>query len=140
MKSPIYLIRILETFFLVGFVVTYTVTPEGVSWSYTFISVLCNFSFSTNAEEIVISSIFVGYPISLLGTTLYWKHLKPRPRRWSVGLAVLGVFASGNEVLRYLLGYDFQVLIQFPTVLVIIDWAMFKGFRWFPTGQSQRVE
>jgi len=128
MKPAIILLRILETLFLVGVVITYTVTPTEHAWHFAFLAVLCNFSITSGADQIVISSAVLGYVLSLLGTSLQWNTANRKLRFASLVLALLGFFVCANEIARYFLGHSFQVFVHIPIAVVVMDWMMvWKG-------------
>ncbi|MCE9589739.1 MAG: hypothetical protein K8S99_04370 [Planctomycetes bacterium] len=129
MKPTLVALRFLETIFLVGVVVTYTVSPTSQAWGYSFLSVFCNFSIASSADHIVISSVVIGYVFSLVGTGMQWRTANPKLRGWSLSLALLGLIVCLNEVGRYFLGYHFQILVHVPIAVVVIDWIMIRQYK-----------
>jgi len=124
MNPVLIVLRVLETVFLVGFVFTYTVTPNSQNINFSFLSVFCNFSINSGSDQIVISSAVVGYLISLIGTLVWWRNTELKLRLWPLGLTVLGLIVCLNEIGRYFFGYQFQILIHLPIAVVIINWVL----------------
>ena len=129
MRFGILAIRALETLFLVVFVVTFTVTPDGVTRTTHFASVSFAFWIRAAPETVVLSSILIGYVFSVLGTLMRWKTSGNTLRAISIGLASCGIFACLNEFARLFVGYSLQILLHFPIALVVVDWLMLRGPR-----------
>lgn len=90
-KPVLILLRTLETPFLVGVVVTYTVEPTARSWHVEILPALCNFSIASSADQIVISIAIFGYELSLQGTAPQWTTANQKPRLASLVLPLLAL-------------------------------------------------
>jgi len=119
---------------------------EGTNWSITAhaqfdVSLPSNSADSPRKRHVFISSLIVGYLLSLTGTLLDKKT--PRKILWtsSCVLSSLGVASYANEILRYLSsGYDVQFIASAGIVLVIIDWSMLVRQRTKPATEPSEDE
>jgi hypothetical protein len=93
---------------------------------------ILNRSSSDRVERrtVFISSLLVGYFLSLVGTLAVQKD---RPKAlWAISLilSALGFVCYGNEMVRYFVaGHDVSILFNSGIVLLIIDWAMLARLR-----------
>lgn len=80
-----------------------------------------------SATHVVVSTIGLGYLLSLIGTIL--QRATAQRILWilSLMLCVLGLASVANEVIRYCVGYTrytFQFMVSVPAAVLILDWAM----------------
>ena len=86
------------------------------------------FSIDPDSHRVVVSTLLIGYAMSLAGTLLQRRGV---PRiLWSICLvaAALGAFSYANELVRLWLGYEryqFEVIIHTGILLVMADWLLF---------------
>jgi len=120
--KKIKILKIISTLFLIGIVVTKTIT---LNESFTEFEILkLDFKLLLNFESntFYLSSLLIGYILSLLGTILSMKIVgKKFILLFSVLISILGILSYLNEFTRIWFNH-LQILISFPILLVILDW------------------
>ena len=117
--------RALSTFFLI-FPFTAIITATSITYGFSFLELA--FSFNIGAkDEIVLSTMLLGYIISFLTSFSILQQKKSKLVIASMVLSSLGILSYGHEIVRLFTGYDFQIMINMAILLVILDWLTVKG-------------
>ncbi len=127
MNKKLLVLRVLETIFLVGLVGTIHPTVSGFDYFIKLLSISFNFSITLRANSVIFSSVLVGYIFSFFATYLQRVTDKRHLRKFSFILSLIGIVSYGNELARYYVGYNFQLMLDFPIVLLVVDWLLFKS-------------
>jgi hypothetical protein len=143
MKRNLLILRIAETVLLL--VVVYAARgvetrPTGeVVYHYAPFNLLVGPAFhwfyNPSASYFVVSSITLGYLVSVIGTLLQ----RGKPNRAlclsSLVLAGVGLLSFANEFIRYHASYGLELIVSLPALVLVIDWAM-----WGLLATEQREE
>ena len=133
-------LRIIETIFLFGIVFIKTITPEQWSKSISYLAAGFHLNISTRADTFIFSTLLIGYIISLIASFMQ-RGIKNEWLKPSFVFAFLGMAGFSNEILRYIIGYKFQLILSFPILLLIFDWlAFFKLIKKSPNQQVDPIE
>jgi len=131
LKTRIKRLRILSTILLVGIIVNYAFPPRGVHIDFQLLRLefMIGYYDTLYAKELQLSSLFLGYIVSLIGS-LYSIKLLGKSKYFILPIifSLLGILTYLNEISR--LFYDhFQFIFLLPFVQVIIDWLSYRALK-----------
>ncbi len=124
-------LRILETVFLVELICTfYRGEPQiggtPILMSFEVLTLGIQVHITASPEPAVLSTAILGYVFSFLATLFLQRDQSTWKWNLSIALSVLGFISLFNEALRLFLGYDFQLMLTLPALLVLLDWLLYK--------------
>jgi len=82
--------------------------------------------FGPSVEGVILSTAFLGYLLSFVGTLQQRAGVGKGLWITSMALSLLGIITYINEFVRAISAYDFAFVFHIPLVLVILDWKMLK--------------
>ena len=119
-------LRSLEGLLLVGVLFEKVVSSGASQVYYRFFGLQLNLVVSLRADELVLSSIALGYFLSLACTCMWWSKEKVGVQVLSLVMASIGLASCLNEFMRSLFDYDFRIWIHLPLLLLVLDLLLLK--------------
>ena len=123
------LIRILETVFLVGVIVTAERADRGYSWSILVLNSDFTFGFARAGSAMLLNTRLVGYAASLLATLLARRVGGVGLFYLSLVLATLGLASVLSETLRALGLLNVSAQFGCSVALCVVDWFLFARLK-----------
>lgn len=128
MRKRIQLFRVIEAIFLVGFTIQLVRREDSVFASFNIFHFDLNLNITYNSDPAVISTMIIGYAAALIAGYLQKDTKSEALWLTSISVAFAGALSFLNEALRYIWGYDFQIMLNIPPILLLIDWALYRSF------------
>ena len=132
LKSKIKRLRIVSTILLMGIIVYYNIIAGVVHFNLELLTIKLDFfyGYGENIQEIPISSIFIGYIVSFVGTLYTIKLLgKTGYLIFPLILSALGIATYLNEITRLFYDHYQFIALSPPLLIIFLDWFSFRELR-----------
>ena len=132
LKSRIKRLRIISTILLMGIIVYYNIIGGVVHFNLQLLTIKLDFfyGYGINIQELPISSIFLGYIVSFIGTLYTIKLLGKRAYLiFLLIMSALGILTYLNEITRLFYEHRQFIALSPPLLIVFLDWLSFRALK-----------